>query len=250
MPDRHVHGGCDREPAEWTHGRTPPDAGGRGDAVTDQYNTTPPEGDRVRDWGRPDRQVSREAVIRHWLDREVAKRGESLATEEMDETTLLAALMDRTTGENRPLWHPDGTTWYHGVVDEALLRRLRTVAAPAGLGWRRVAPDGRVWTAARRIHEGTVTDETTPLVDVTAIRRLAAAPAGIDDIVLVGRQTTAPPRVVDGNHRAVAAAVHVLDGGAMPDLEAYVGVIRTRPLTGLVEKARWLARWYRRDGWW
>jgi len=218
--------------------------------VTDQYNTGPVEPRHVR-WSRPDaRRVSREAVLRHWLDRELAKRGESPPTDEMDETALLAALMDRTTGENRALWRPGETTWYHDTVDERLLQRLRTVAAPEGLGWRRVAPDGRVWTAAERIRDGTVTDEDTPLVDVAAIRQVADAPEALDDLVLVGSQTTSPPRAIDGNHRAVGVALHLLDGGAMPDLAAYVGVVRARPLALLVEKARWLVRGHLRGEWW
>jgi hypothetical protein len=196
--------------------------------------------------------VAREAVLRHWLDRELCKYDESLPTAEMGETALLEALMARTTGENRPLWRPRETTWYHDTVDERPLRRLRTVAAPESLGWHRVAPDGRMWTAAERIQDGTVTDDDTPLVDVAAICRIAdALPArDLDDIVLVGGQTTTAPRAVDGNHRAVGAALHVLDGGAMPELAAYVGVVRTRPLALLVEKARWLARGGRRGAWW
>ncbi len=196
--------------------------------------------------------MSRETVLRHWLDRELRKREESLPTGTMDERALLDALMTRTTGENRPLWRPRGTTWYHATVDERLLRRLRTVAAPEGLGWRRVAPDGRVWTAAERIHDGTVTDEGTPLVDVAAIRRVADGLPGRDpdDIVLVGGQTTTPPRAVDGNHRAVGVALHLLDGGSMPDLAAYVGVVRARPLALLVEKVRWLVRGHLRGEWW
>lgn len=194
--------------------------------------------------------MSREAVLRHWLDREVAKREESLPTGEMDETALLDALMSRTTGENRPLWRPRETTWYHDTVDEALLRRLHTVAAPEGLGWRRVAPDGRVWTAARRVHDGTVTDDDTPLVDVTTVRRVADAPEALDDLVLVGGQTTTPPRTIDGNHRAVGVALHLIDGGTMPELGAYVGVVRSRPLTLLAEKVRWFARGHLRGEWW
>lgn len=202
-------------------------------------------------WSGPNaRRVSRETVLRHWLERELSKRGESLPTDEMDERALLAALMARTSGENRPLWRPSETTWFHDTVDEHLLRRLRTVATPEGLGWRRVAPDGRVWTAARRIHEGVVTDEETPLVDVAAVRRTAADPEDVDDLVLAGGQTTAPPRVVDGNHRAVGVAVHRLEGGAMPDLGAYVGLVHARPLAMLVEKARWLARGHLRGVWW
>lgn len=202
---------------------------------------------------RPDApRVPREDVLRHWLDRELAKRGESLPTDEMDETSLLEALMARTTGENRPLWRPRETTWYHDTVGTGLLRRLRTVAAPDGLGWHHVAPDGRVWTAAERIRDGTVTDGDTPLVDVAAARRVADTLPGreVDDLVLVGSQTTTPPRAIDGNHRAVGVALHLLDGGRMPELAAYVGVVRSRPLALLVEKARWLVRGHRRDEWW
>lgn len=221
--------------------------------MTDQYNTEPVEPRVVRGLSRPDApRVSREVVLRHWLERELAKREESLPTGEMDETALLEALMARTTGENRPLWRPRKTTWYHDTVDERLLRRLRTVAAPEGLGWHRVAPDGRVWTAAERIHDGTVTDDDTPLVDVAAARQTADTlpERDLDEIVLVGGQTTTPPRTIDGNHRAVGVSLHLLDGGAMPDLGAYVGLVHSRPLALLVERGRWLARGHRHGEWW
>jgi len=109
-----------------------------------------------------------------------------------------------------------------------------------------------VLTAARRVRDGSVTDETTPLVDVEADREIAAGlPESVpDDLVLVTGQTTAPPRVVDGNHRAVGAALHLLWGGELPDLEAYVGVVETRPLRRLAAKLRRLARRRLRDERW
>ena len=199
-----------------------------------------------------DETVGPETVLRHWLRLELRKRGETLAVDAMDERELLAALMERTGGENRPLWRPRETAWLHGPVTERRLRRLRTVAAPDDLGWDRVAPDDSVLTAARRIHDGSVTDETTSLVDVGLVREIAAdlPDREVADLVLVGGQTTAPPRVVDGNHRAVAVALHLLEGGEMPDLAAYVGVVETRPLRLLASKLRWLARGRLRDEWW
>jgi len=218
--------------------------------VTGTYNTGP----RLRRGvARPvDEIVSREAVLRHWLHLESRKRDETLAVDAMDERELLAALMERTSGENRLLWRTGATTWRRGPVTERRLRRLRTVAAPDGLGWHRVAPEESVFTAARRIRDAEVTDDTTPLVDVEAIRRIARGlpEADLNDLVLVTGQTTTSPRVVDGNHRAVAVALHLLDGGEMPDLSAYVGVVEARPLALLRTKLRWLARGYLRGERW
>lgn len=204
----------------------------------------------------PDRdrkRVDREEVIRHWTAREFEKHGES--TDDlagMDETDLLAALMERTSGENGPLWRPREVRWYHTPVSERQLRRLRVVHSPEGLGWDRVAPDGRVLTAARRIRDGAVTDATVPQVDVTKIRRLARGlpESTPDDLVVVGAQTTTPPRIVDGNHRATAVALSLLETGRIPDLHAYLGIVATRPLRALVEKMRWILRGRLRGQWW
>jgi hypothetical protein len=218
--------------------------------VIGTYNTVPRLRPLVAHF--VDETVGHEAVLQHWLRVELRKRGETLAVDAMDERELLAALMERTGGENRPLWRPRETAWLHGPVTERRLRRLRTVAAPDDLGWDRVAPDGSVLTAARRVRDGSVTDETTPLVDVDLIREIAAGlpDREVADLVLVTEQTTAPPRVVDGNHRAVGAALHLLWGGELPDLEAYVGVVETRPLRRLTAKLRWLARRRLRDERW
>lgn len=199
------------------------------------------------------RRVDREEVLRHWTAREFEKRGEATeALEAMDETALLDALMGRTSGENRPVWRPREVRWYHAPVSERQLRRLRVIHTPEGLGWDRVAPDGRVLTAARRIRDDEVTDDTTQQVDVTKIRRLASElpERSLDDLVVVGAQTTAPPRVLDGNHRAVAVALSLLETGRTPDLHAYLGIVTTRPLWTLLAKVRWFLRGYRRGQWW
>lgn len=199
------------------------------------------------------RRVDREEVIRHWTTREFEKRGEATdALNNMDETALLDALMGRTSGENRPVWRPREVRWYHAVATEPQFRRLRIVHTPKGLGWDRVAPDHRVLTAARRIRDGEVTDDTSPQVDVAAICRLAAdLPEGdVEDLILTGAQTTAPPHVVDGNHRATAVALSLLETGRMPDLCVYVGIVTTRPLATLLAKLRWFARGHLGGEWW
>ncbi len=184
--------------------------------------------------------VDRERVLRHWTARERRKRDlDTDVLAEMDEREVLAELMQYTDGEERPLWRPRSVDWYHVPVRESWLRTLRVVASPDGLGWNLVAPDERVVTAARRIRDGRVTDETTPQVDVATIeRRAAALPRALDDLVVVGGQTARPPRVVDGNHRAVAVLCHLLAGGEMPDMRAYVGVVESGPLTAAAEKTR------------
>ncbi|PSP85895.1 hypothetical protein BRC83_02040 [Halobacteriales archaeon QS_1_68_17] len=199
--------------------------------------------------GRERRRVDRRTVVEHWCERELRKRGEAVDLSTRDDAEVLALLMEHTTGENGYLWKAGVDRWYHERLPEGAFRQLRLIASPAGTGWRAVAADGSLLTAADNLADGTVTEETTALADVEHVRRLAddLPAAGVEDLVLVTRQSPAPPRIVDGNHRALAVALHLVETGEYVPTSAYVGVVRSRPLADLLDKVRWYAGRVLRD---
>jgi hypothetical protein len=189
-------------------------------------------------------EVSRREVMAYWCRREAAKDDESLDVADLTDAELANYLIETLGGTERILWATDEVTWCRTTLDERTFRDLRILECPDGSAWRRLALDEAVFTAAERILADDLDGVDPDLVDVAHVRSLAdrLPDADIDELILSTGQSTTPPRVVDGNHRATAMAVHVLRGGEYQPMDAYLGLERTRVLRPALDKARWYLR--------
>lgn len=189
--------------------------------------------------------VDREVVIRHWLQQELNK--EDMAISDTDASTiteLLEELLRRTGGQNTILWKELPVDWYHTELTERQFKNLRTVDSPDGLGWDRMANDHSVTTCAENIIDNRVDDSTTPFADVSHIRELyqKLPDSRIRDVVIRVEENQSPPRVVDGNHRAVAVAMYLHETGEFPAVGGYVGIVRKSILRCLYGKVWYMLR--------
>jgi hypothetical protein len=182
--------------------------------------------------------VSQATVLRHWLALERRKRDdERPPPEALDERTALDELLEYKPGAADFVWRDAPVEWYRTTLDAETFDRLRVVGGPDGLLWRALSADGTVRGCAERIARGDpdrLAAETG--VDIDHVLDLRDRKrdrdrdeggedvGGTDPLVLSTRRGCAPYRVADGNHRAVAVALAVLEGEAYTPMEAFVGV--------------------------
>lgn len=175
-------------------------------------------------------EVSQSEVIRYWLDRETAKRaGEVLEASELSCDEALDALLDRKPGTADFLWRHQPVQWYRLDLPRSAFEDLRVIGGPKGLLWRALAPDGTVTGAARRIADAeapeTLRAETGVDVEtILAYRDAIAAGEAVGLLVVATRRGCAPWYVADGNHRATARALHLLETGRYEPQPAFLGV--------------------------
>ncbi|MFC7046742.1 hypothetical protein ACFQH6_16195 [Halobacteriaceae archaeon GCM10025711] len=178
--------------------------------------------------------VPQSAVVRHWLRSEsdaaavgrtvgpVAAAGtdETLPApdrvEALSDAAALDALLTAKPGAAGFLSRREPVAWYRTAVDADRFPALKLIESPEGMLWRALAPDRSPVTAARTV----VDSDPAALartVDVDA-RRILAIRRSLDDepgpaspFVVRTRRGRAPWTIVDGNHRAVARAIALLD---------------------------------------
>lgn len=174
--------------------------------------------------GKP-RLVAGETVVREWLRMEMERRRagavESVAS--LSDREALDELLDRKPGAAAFVWRDD-PTWYALALDREAFERLHVVEGPEDLRWRALSPDGTVVGAARRIASAdsdALAAETG--VDVRKVLRFREDPP-VEPLVLSTRRGCVPVTVADGNHRAVAHALGLLEGESHRPLPAYLGV--------------------------
>jgi hypothetical protein len=200
--------------------------------------------------------VGQSTVVRYWLRAELAKpvatrrpspRRPPPTVGELSDREALDALLDRKPGAAGFLAAAGRTVWHETTLTPARFRSLRLIDAPRGLGWRSLAPDRCPFTAARRILDADPDGLAAVDADVDHVRRLreelgdAAAPP----LVVRTRRGRTPWVVVDGNHRAVARAIRVLEAeragepvaGLAPQA-VYVGERPNPVVRPLVERLR------------
>ncbi|WP_254545094.1 hypothetical protein [Halomarina pelagica] len=187
--------------------------------------------------------VDEATVVAHWLRLEP---GTSVDPSNLSESEALDALLTAKPGAAAFVWRARPVEWYRLRLPRERFTRLRVVGGPSELGWRALSVDGTVLGAARRIDAGDATrlPEATG-VSVTAVERLAndlADGASLPALVLTTRRGCAPTRVVDGNHRAAATALHLLRTGEYRPLDAYLGVGANPVLRPLRERLCGVAR--------
>ena len=178
--------------------------------------------------GAVERWASRVEVQRRWLSNEVDDEEGDLAVDEMDEPELLDELCER-----KPLaetiFRENDLRWGFLELKEPELRTLRVVEGDDGEGWRELAPDGTILSAAERIAGADDLDELDDRVpkDVAQIDRTArdleSGGGGLGPIVVVAEPGDDWPYVADGNHRATATLLHAIRENDYVPLSVYVG---------------------------
>lgn len=160
----------------------------------------------------------------------------------LSDDEALDAVLRRKPGAAAFLWRARPIEWTRIEVAEAEFGRLRYVGGPDDLGWRALAPGGRVVEGARRIAAG---DEAALAVetgvDVERVRGMAGTLAEgdeLDALVLTKRRGQGGPAVADGNHRATAIALHALRTGEYRPQRAYLGVGANPVLKPLYQRIR------------
>jgi hypothetical protein len=118
--------------------------------------------------------------------------------------------------------------WYRFTLSGNELRGLEVVRGPDDEGWRAVARGGLVESIAERILAADDLerfDEESPK-DLTKVADFAAGVSGeedLEELIVVGGGEDRP-HIVDGNHRAIGMALHILEGDEYIEQGAYVGV--------------------------
>jgi len=204
--------------------------------------------------------VGQSAVVRHWLRAELAGPGSGAtpgpsrrrvspsALADLSDREALDALLNRKPGAAGFLAAAGSVAWHETTVAPDRLGDLRLIDAPTGLGWRSLAPDLSPVTAAGRILDADRDILAAAVdVDVDHVRRIREGLGGsaAPPLVIRTRRGRAPWVVADGNHRAVARAIRVLEaeraGEPVAELApqpVYVGERPNPVVRPLVERLR------------
>lgn len=170
--------------------------------------------------------VSRETVVRSWLEREWDKAGRS--STKLSASEAYDALLTEKPGAAAFFWRDAPVTCYRLVLSRAQFDRLHVVPGPDGLGWRALSPDGLIRGCARRIDRGDLDRLAHRTgIDVHAVADLtreSAPPTATEPLVLSTRRGAVPWHVADGNHRAVATALSLRRGASYEPRSAYLCV--------------------------
>jgi hypothetical protein len=167
--------------------------------------------------------VSQATVLRHWVELEQRKPSvPNRDLESLSERELLDHLLRLKPGVASFIWREKPISWHLLTLSRESFSRLRVVDGPDELLWRALSPDGTILGAARKISVGdpdTLTAETG--VDVSRILSFRNDPSN-EPLVAVTRRNCLPPRVVDGNHRATARALRLVETGTYEPVSVYL----------------------------
>ena len=171
--------------------------------------------------------ITREEMLRHWLEKEVHENeGDDLDVETIDdEDRLLAELVERKPIAES-IFEDSDLRWYHLHLDEDELEALHTVKGDSGEDWRAITDDNTIASIADHIHGADdLADLDTPKDLEQVVEFASKFPDDIEmEEVIAVEEADRDPYLAGGNHRAVAIALHLRNGGAYPEQEAYVGV--------------------------
>lgn len=175
--------------------------------------------------------VDARRVVDHWLALEADEPGVLPAGADpraLPDAHAHAALLSAKPGAASIFHEEPGADWYRIRLREGELRRLRYIGGPEGVLWGALAPDRLVADGADRLRERDGEPAGGPGgVDAAYIRAVADGLADggrIEPPVLATRRGRAPTRVLDGNHRVTALALHLLRTGELRPTTAYLGV--------------------------
>ncbi|WP_115865627.1 hypothetical protein [Halorussus litoreus] len=178
--------------------------------------------------------VSPDEVMRYWLREEVGDERDDASGDDRpdpDELATEPALREELF-ERKPIaeraFAAEPADWYRVDLSEHELRDLRVVVGPHDEDWRALTDDDRVESIAERIRDA----EDVEKLDAETPKDLREVVEMADEIarerpesrLIVLKEGDDPAYVVDGNHRAVAHALHLLRGGEFEGQPAYLGI--------------------------
>lgn len=166
------------------------------------------------------KRVPESEVVRHWLARDATQPDGGTTETPTTPERLVGDLLSHNPDAGSLFWKHD-IDWYRTTLSEAEFESLRVIDGPPDSDWQRATPDGTVSGVARRIRRG----EAVPVDDekIREMRTDADSIAG-EGLILFRRNEFRTPHVVDGNHRATALALDLLEGGEYRPVDAYLGV--------------------------
>ncbi|ODR79310.1 hypothetical protein BG842_09805 [Haladaptatus sp. W1] len=174
--------------------------------------------------------VSQATVLRHWLELEQRKpNAPSADLGALSERELLDRLLHLKPGVASFIWREKPISWYRLTLSRRSFERLRVADGPDDLSWRALSPDETILGAARRVAGGdpdALAAETG--VDISRVLSFRENPPD-EPLVAVDRRDCRPPRVVDGNHRATARALRLVEIGTYDPVRVYLARC-SRPL--------------------
>lgn len=197
--------------------------------------------------------VSQAEVVRHWLRIEREKPTvDSFDVDSLGDDEALDTLLDLNPGSAAFIWRDGPIDWYHVELARRTFLNLQVVRGPEHLRWRALSPDDTIQGAAERIDRGDLDELATATgvdIEKTLSLREAMPEAAADEFVLATRQGCVPWTVADGNHRAVAKALSLLDGDPYEPQAAYLGVGGNPVISPLGERVCGLLRCVRSRAW-
>lgn len=197
--------------------------------------------------------VSQDDVVRHWLRVEREKpTTDPIDVDGLGDDEAVDILLRLNPGAAAFIWRDAPIDWYRVELSRREFRTLHVVEGPEHLYWRALSPDDTIRGAAERIETGDPEQLAAAMgVDITKVLALRDEMPEVADreLVLATRRGCVPWTVADGNYRAVAKALYILDGGEYTPQNAYLGVGAnpvTRPLReracGLLRRGLSMAR--------
>ncbi len=167
--------------------------------------------------------VSQRTVLEQWLELEGRKQHTpSVDPESLTERELLDQLLRLKPGVASFIWREKPISWHRLTLSRGSFEPLRVVDGPENMLWRALSADGTILGAARRIRDCDATRLAAETgVDIDRILSFRENPSD-EPLVLVDRQNCLPPRVADGNHRATARALTLLETGSYDPVQVYL----------------------------
>jgi hypothetical protein len=187
-----------------------------------------------------DHRVTEERVVRYWLQRELDDRRDRPDPSAVSTAGALDALLSEKPGAASFIWRERPIGWYRLELSRAAFTDLHPVGGPDDLLWRSLSTDGTILGVAEWIRQAgpdELAEETD--VDLEAVsdyRETVRSGGDVDPLIVRTRRGATPWYVVDGNHRATAVALHLLETGEYDPVSAYVAVTANPVLRPLVER--------------
>ncbi len=169
--------------------------------------------------------IDEATAVRHWLrvERDDAETDDGLTDEE-----VLQSLMHNMPGPSAYIWQYRPADWYRITLTGDEFRQLRPVPCPDNHTWDALCDGGTIMDGARRIREESesyLKEETKVNVEkIRGYQQQLWNTVHLPPLVIGKRKGCHKPRVLDGNHRATAIALHLLENEEYIPIEAYIGI--------------------------
>jgi hypothetical protein len=183
--------------------------------------------------------IDKAEVMNYWLQLEADKEPDSIPNaKQLDDTELVSQLMEYADGDTRVFWKHSNVDWYEKQLVESDFENLTPIDSPNGIGWGCFQSNSRIVDCARQIDSGEITNDTTDFVDVEYIKSIESTLPDyqMKKLIIETGESASPPKVIDGNHHAVAFALHYVKTGEFLPVNAYIGVKKTSILRNIIEK--------------